>query len=401
MTVQASELADLVGRYARRFHEVAGSGHHVASPLGAWLLLALCVPAARGEERRALGDVLGCEPADAAAVAAELLAAPHPVIGAAAAVWNTAGSGDPDWLAGLPDGVERGPIPSQDAADRWAREHTFGLIERFPLVISDAIYLLLATALATRVSWDCPFELAPGSSLGAASPWHERVGQVLMSPGHPGHRAFLAGTAEAGDVGVHIGRARDGLIVASVIGAAEVPALEVLAAGYRLAIDLALGRPVTTRSLFDLPLGEGPICSVREEMSPQGPGEQCLAVLPAWEARSVHELSDERLGFAAAASALGRGDPWQARQAAMARYTRVGFEAAAVTAMAVMLSMRSPGIRRTGELRFGHPYAVIAVTTNDSGGMSDSGSEWPERWNGVPVFSAWVAEPAEAGNGSA
>jgi hypothetical protein len=397
--MQASELATLVARYARRFHDVAGSGHHVASPLGAWLLLALCGPAARGEERRALGEVLGCEPGEAAAVAAELLEAPHPVIGAAAAVWNTAGGGDPGWLAGLPASVERGPIPSQDAADRWAREHTFGLIERFPLMISDAIYLLLATALATKVSWDCPFELAPGSALGAASPWHERLGQVLMSPRHPGHKAFLASTAEAGEVGVHVGRARDGLIVASVIAAADVPAGEVLAAGYRLATDVALGRPVTTRSLFDLALGEGPIYSVSEEMSAQGPGEQCLAVLPAWEARSEHELSDERLGFAAAASALGRGDPWQARQAAMARYTRVGFEAAAVTAMAIMLSMPSPGIRRTGQLRFGHPYAVIAVTTNDSSDTSDSGREWPERWNGAPVFSAWVADPAEAGNG--
>jgi hypothetical protein len=314
-------------------------------------------------------------------------------------VWNTAGRADPGWLAGLPASVERGPIPSQDAADRWAREHTFGLIERFPLMISDAIYLLLATALATKVSWDCPFELAPGSALGAASPWHERLGQVLMSPRHPGHKAFLASTAEAGEVGVHVGRARDGLIVASVIAAADVPAGEVLAAGYRLAVDVALGRPVTTRSLFDLPVGEGPIYSVREEMSQHGSGEQCTAVLPAWEARSEHELSDERLGFAAAASALGRGDPWQARQAAMARYTRVGFEAAAVTAMAIMLSMPSPGIRRTGQLRFGHPYAVIAVTTNDSSDTSDSGREWPERWNGAPVFSAWVADPAEAGNG--
>jgi hypothetical protein len=36
-----------------------------------------------------------------------------------------------------------------------------------------------------------------------------------------------------------------------------------------------------------------------------------------------------------------------------------------VTALAVALSLpaRRPGVRRTAELRFGHPFAVIAVAT--------------------------------------
>ncbi len=173
------------------------------------------------------------------------------------------------------------------------------------------IYLLLATALATKVSWDRPFELAPGSALGEASPWSNDVKQVLVSPlvspQHLRHKAFLASTIEAGEVGVHVGRAQDGLVVASVIAAADVPAVDVLSAGHRVAIDVARNRPVAMRSLFDLPLGDGPLWSVREEMSPDGPGERCRAVLPAWEARTVHDLSDARLGFAAAASALGRG----------------------------------------------------------------------------------------------
>ncbi|MCI4061131.1 hypothetical protein MRQ36_00505 [Micromonospora sp. R77] len=43
---------------------------------------------------------------------------------------------------------------------------------------------------------------------------------------------------------------------------------------------------------------------------------------------------------------------------------------------------------RTAELRFGHPYAVVAVATDerrDGAGV----------WHGVPVFSAWVATPQE------
>ena len=84
--MQMSDVALLVMRYSRRFHEVAGTGHHVASPLGAWLLLALCGPATQGEERRALEGVLGCGVEEGASVAGELLEQPHPLVGAAAAV---------------------------------------------------------------------------------------------------------------------------------------------------------------------------------------------------------------------------------------------------------------------------------------------------------------------------
>jgi hypothetical protein len=42
---------------------------------------------------------------------------------------------------------------------------------------------------------------------------------------------------------------------------------------------------------------------------------------------------------------------------------------------------------RTAELRFGHPYAVVAVAT-------DWGTRGP--WHGLPVFSAWVAQPQDA-----
>jgi len=80
----------------------------------------------------------------------------------------------------------------------------------------------------------------------------------------------------------------------------------------------------------------------------------------------------------------------------MARYTRLGFEAAAVTAMGFAVGMRMPGMMRIGELRFGHPYAVVAVAASDGDTEPGSADDWPDRWNGVPVFSAWVTEPGEA-----
>ena len=81
----------------------------------------------------------------------------------------------------------------------------------------------------------------------------------------------------------------------------------------------------------------------------------------------------------------------------MARYSRTGFEAAAVTALAVRLSAMLPrtGPLRTADLRFGHPFAVVAVAADD---ISSRPSRPPAAaaWRGLPVFSAWVTEPQDA-----
>ncbi len=399
MTLTATDIAVPLAGYARRLHALAGPRHHVASPLGAWLLLALCAPASQGETREILNEVLGCDSAAAAELAAGLLAAPHPQVPAAAAVWHrhTTGETMARWLGGLPPQVETGPLTTQAALDDWARRHTFGLIERFPIDIGPAVYLVIATALATRVSWERPFDLTPGTALGPSSPWAAELSQVLRTPEGPGHQQFVAATHAAGDVAVHAARARDGLLVASVAADPGVPADGVLAAAYELAPALATGAGVARRSLFDLPLGDGPLWAIGERTAPIKSGapreERCTAVLPAWTARTQLDLSDPSLGFAAAAHALAPDDLWQAKQAAMARYSRTGFEAAAVTGLAVALAMRVPrtGLVRTAELRFGHPYAVVAVT-EDSPGRGDPGP-----WHGLPVFSAWVADPEDAG----
>ncbi len=410
MTLTAADVTTPLARYARRFHTVAGARHHVASPLGAWLLLALCAPASEGQTRESLHAALGCDPADAADLAAALLASLNPVVPAAAAVWRPGGAVSEvlsRWLAGLPPEVETGPVPSQADLDRWARRHTFGLIERFPLQDS-SIWLLAATVLATRVSWERPFDLAPASALGPSSPWSGRLGEVLRTPDGPGHEQFVAATEAVGDVAVHTAHARGGLLVTSVAAAPDVPAADVLAVAYDLAVARAtrgtatggpvLGGTVARRSLFDLPLGEGPLWAITEQTAPTkaagGREERCTAVLPAWSARSEHDLTDPDLGFAAAAQALAPGDPWQARQAAMARYGRVGFEAAAVSALGIALAMLAPrqGLIRTAELRFGHPYAVVAVAADEPGSARPPAAGHSP-WSGLPVFSAWVAQP--------
>jgi hypothetical protein len=388
MTLATSQLAACVTDYAARLHATIGPRHHVASPLGAWLLLALAGPASTGADRAALTDVLGCDVEDAAQAAADLLSDPHPLVASAAAVWTAPIAPLPDafyrWRDDLPEAVETGDLPGQAGLDDWARDHTFGLIDRFPINVRDDMYLVLATALATRVSWEVPFDLAPAASLGDASPWSAELKQVLRTPSRPGgHTQFVAATPQAGDVIVHIAAAAGGLEVVSVAALPDVPSGPVLAAAYDLASTHAVGTYIDAQDMASLPLGEHVLWRVRDVLAA---ADSSAAVLPAWSAMSKHDLSAPGLGFDVAKHALvGNDDPWEAQQAAMARYSRTGFEAAAISALAVAAAARLPVAHREVVLRFGHPFAVVAVTT---GGAA--------AWDGLPVFSAWVAEPEDA-----
>jgi hypothetical protein len=394
-TGQTSLVADCVAGYSARLHAVIGDTHHVASPLGAWLLLALAAPASTGADRARLTEVLGCDADTAAQAAAQLLASPHPLVASAAALWTRRGAdfgpGFQRWRAGLPPQVTTGDLPGQAGLDRWVREHTFGLIDRFPIWHPE-LELVLASALATKVSWRVPFQLAPAASLGAASPWSTQLSQVLRTPG-AGHTQYIAVTPDAGDVIVHIASAAGGLIVVSVAAARSVPAGRVLATAHRIGIKHATFTPVERRDLAALSLGEGPMWLVREV---DAASDRCIALLPAWSATSQHELSDPSLGFQAAIDAIApEPGPWQAGQSAMARYSRTGFEAAAVTGMARAAGVMRQATRREAQLRFAHPYAAVAITTDPGGGK-------PGPWHGMPVFSAWISEPEDAaGNDSA
>ncbi|KZS59793.1 hypothetical protein A4G28_01145 [Mycobacterium ostraviense] len=184
-----------------------------------------------------------------------------------------------------------------------------------------------------------------------------------------------------------------GLHVTSVIASTDASFEAVLAAAHDIARREATGSAVRRRALTDMTLGDGEFWTITQEQRPGG--EQVRVVLPAWQATSNHDLTaDPGLGFAAvgraalaAAATMSPGIPdISARQSPTARYGRWGFEAVAVTAVALRSAMVSSALSRSATLRFGHPYAVVAVTSARRRG---------DPWAGVPVFAAWVCGPAD------
>ncbi len=86
------------------------------------------------------------------------------------------------WPGPLPAAVETGDLPDRAWLDAWADRHTLGLIKRFPVTVGPDVVLLLATALATKVSWEAPFDLSTRRPAG-------RLG-CRAGPGHAGGRVL-------------------------------------------------------------------------------------------------------------------------------------------------------------------------------------------------------------------
>jgi hypothetical protein len=318
-----------------------------------------------------------------------------------------------EWSASLPAAVERGPIPAQTTADAWTERLTKGLITYFPIKLSELTRLVLASVLATKVSWETPFEVeAAADHLRESSPWRGQVQDVLLH--HFGDDfTMLADTESAGIVAVHFAQAVEDLGVLSVAAAPAADRRQVFEAAYELARrcrndTLGLAR----RSLFDLPLGEGHSWLISEhEISTHEADARReaidYAVLPAWRSGNKLDLKKSALfGVEPALKAFlqligpsPEGDEAKAVQSVVASFTPTGFEAAAVSVFdAETRGIRSRrrterGLLRRARLYFDHPYVAVALAGRSSdfrrtrAGHTDLFC--------LPLFSAWVETPSE------
>ncbi|GAA1679290.1 hypothetical protein GCM10009830_27960 [Glycomyces endophyticus] len=360
-----------------------------ASGLGIWPLLAVLATGAVEDTRDELLAAARIDADRAAAVPAALLAAlrESPALSAAVAVW--AGKRvtlDPDWTAGLPvdavGSLTGDPAADKAALDDWASRNTRGLIPEMPLDFGQPIDLVLASALAVKTTWRTPFtdlrrtfRTGPWAGLGQVRGLTAVLGDVLRVADD----ASVLTVAGDGDIDVLLALGRDGLdphaVVDTLLDAAD---------------------PAWGRSATELTPGERAIgVEVAEyrSMRPQAGPETAVD--------TVRFRLDADLDLSADAAALGlvlasdqdrarfdrlAAEPVyvsQAKQACTAVFSATGFEAAAVTAMAMARAAGVPKFDHThvqARIVFDRPFAYLAR----------------HRPTGLVLVAGWVAEPETA-----
>ncbi|MCX4091200.1 serpin family protein [Nocardia sp. alder85J] len=368
-----SAANDLTARWCA----AAGRDDFVVSGCGVWPLLGLLAGAADEPARTELAAAAGLPAADAQAGALRLLEslAEAEAVAAALGLWVRRDIElRPGWAGTLPPGTIE-PLTDQAALDTWASEHTAGLIPRFPLDLTAETAMLLATAVVARTAWSEPFHddvLEP-----AAGPWHGHRGPglsrytkqlgdaaVLTGP-EPVTRVVVRGSVDL-DVHLLLGEGTPGAVLATGFG--------------------ALDGSVEVRG--DLPVGtRGP--GLRVE-STRAMSDSLRIQVPPFEIRSEHDLlanaglfglrtaTDPTRGHFPAISATPLAVDG-ASQNVLARFTREGFEAAAVTAVGFAVAAALFPPRRTVEITvtFDRPFAFLAV----------------HRPTGLVVVAGWIARP--------
>ncbi|WP_406231090.1 serpin family protein [Nocardia sp. NBC_01009] len=362
-----------------RWCAAAGAADFVVSGAGVWPLLALLAAAAEGAARSELETAIGVSAEVATTAALDLLhtLADAEDVSAALGLWVRDDLPlHENWTRRLPTGtIDR--LGEQQVLDEWARRHTGGLIEKFPLRIERDTVLVLATALAAKTTWEAPFtatELAPetGPWQGRRGPGLQRVTNrltdaAILEGSQPVTRVVVTGTADV-DVHLLLGAATPGDVIATGLGA------------------MTGAVPIRT----DLPAGTtGPGLAVRTHTG-RSRRDLLEVRLPPFEIRSTHNLraQPELFGLTAATDSTHghfpdiSPDPLyvaQGAQEVLARFTRTGFEAAAITAitMARAAALLPERLVTTISVAFDHPFGFIAV----------------HRPTGLAVVAGWVAEP--------
>jgi serine protease inhibitor len=380
-------VTDLTARWARTLP----AGNTVVSGLGLWPLLAILATAADEPGRTELAQAAGV---DAAAGSGQALALVRAIEGsadlhAALGVWvheqlklaETFDSVVPAPLMGTLTGRAAVDKPKLDA---WAAEHTNDLIREMPVEINPDVMLVLASALSLRTTWVRPFteqikRVNAGPWAGGRWHWLERVDSDLDAVRRYGDLTVITVRGDADvDVLLGVGPGSQPEVLAGLLDAAARPADGVPGSalidqgepGAELAPGLKVGQTTAPRPDLKLTL---PSFNVEAE-------HDLLALRELFGLTTVTADPGGHGHFSAISPvplAVGQG-----KQKVLARFFATGFEAAAVTSMAMLRTSMPTRQARRLEVALDQPFAFTAVL----------------RESRLPIVAGWVATPTEPGD---
>ncbi|NIK61920.1 serpin family protein [Kribbella shirazensis] len=366
-----------------RWGRALPGGNTVVSGLGVWPLLALLATGADEPGRSELAAAAGVDPATGSTDAIRLIESIEASadLHAALGVWvseqlklaETFDSVMPAPLIGMLTG---NAVVDKPKLDAWAAEHTDDVIREMPVDLQGDVLLLVASALLLRTTWVRPFteQLRRVHDGAWAGSWHwlERTDDDLDAVRRYGELTVVTVRGDA-DVDVLLGIGDGDDVLAGLLDAASRP--EDGVPGSRLIDE---DRP-------------GPGLTIGKTTAPR---PDVKLSLPSFSIEAEHDLLATREIFgleAVTGNPAGRGhfsalSPTQlrvsqAKQKVLARFFATGFEAAAVTAMAMTRAAMITRQERRLEVTLDRPFAFVAV-------LRDSR---------LPIVAGRVETPTEPG----
>ena len=381
LTAPPSPAVRAANTLTARWCSRLGGEDFALSGAGLWPLLALLASAADESAGTELATALG-RPADCAVQdALELIDILRAGVSTTAALGLWTRKDVPlhdDWAAGIPEGVA-GTLTDQEALDRWAAQETGGLIDKFPLEITPATALVLASALAARVKWYEPFDTRPRDrnreSMEPDQQWLSRTTYDLGVAAVLDDAVTRVIVEGDGDLDVHL-----------LMG--DQHRADVLSTGLRELSGEVQARPVTESDS-----GRTGLNVRRVESWIQ---EDILRVeLPSFEIQAHHELLEqaELFGLRSLTDPVTSHLPLlspaplfvsDGAQDVVARFYAEGFEAAAVTAFGLCATGAPPDEEQQVTLAtviFDRPFGFLAV----------------HRPSRLAVVAGWVDSPFRQG----
>jgi Serpin (serine protease inhibitor) len=357
-----------------------GLQNSVISGTGVWLLLVALMAAADDETGGELAAATGVARPEA------IYSFSHtfdhvrqiPGVGAAVGMWANVDLRE-DFVSSISATIDRLPA-TREPLDKWARDNTSGLVDKFPGNITPDSRFVIASALAAQADWVQPFDQGIGR-------WH----------GQPKWLRWLYGSGTDLDLAAIVSnefrsisrvvcKTVSGFDVHLVAGSLEETPEQVIS----LAVDAIVGDAETVTG-SGLRAGDKGGCLVVESVAALNKTPQLNVSVPVFEVDSVHDLLANKalFGLIAAQDSLRGHFPalssfplavQSATQVAMAGFSATGFKAAAVSGVAMMVGGGPPPKKATSvTVAFDRPFGFLVV----------------DRATGLVLFAGWIVQPVQ------
>lgn len=368
------EFKNVITDYTNKFHDALPTkeGNTVASPLGSWLLLAALAVGVDYTDHPSLKtrieERLCTTVEQAEQIIKEITSIEQ--LNYVAHAWS-----NPKYLDSFPiinkwwkenKTLNSTPqLPSKEWLDNWASKNTNGLIPTFPLNVDPTVVFLAANIIYSKFSWETPFSVV--QNLQMTEEWG--VSDFLFSK-----KYSVLFVEHEGRTFVYLPvYSKTKEIVHLVLALEDITDAELLSATVAIS-DPWKNKVIPYNEIEPIP----GLIEFEKIQAMAGPAYE--VTLPAWSAESSIDLtSNEVYGFMDITRIFGEGSKdgfsAEAKQVAVSKFKKEGFEAAAVTAYMIRAAGVAPRSYKEQDLikiNFSRKFGYVCTV------------------EGIPVFSGII-----------